>query len=123
MPHVLEDLRFAVRTFFKNPASTLVAIFALTLGIGANTAIFSVVNAVLLKPLSYASPERLAILWEASPGKNIREFYVTPPDYKDWLEQSRSFEILNSIPVPSFDSDWRSPARAFGYRLSLTANV
>ncbi len=63
MDSAFKDVRFAVRTLFKNPGPTLAAVFALMLGIGANSAIFSVVNGVLLKPLNYPSPDRLAILW------------------------------------------------------------
>ncbi len=107
-----EDLRYASRTFLKNPGSTLIAIFALTLGIGANSAIFSVVNTVLLRPLSYPAPDRLAILWEANPAKNIREFYVSPPDYRDWLEQSHSFEAIAAFrPHPSILTGGTLPER------------
>ncbi|MBS1876070.1 MAG: ABC transporter permease [Acidobacteria bacterium] len=94
MDSAFKDVRFAVRTLFKNPGPTLAAVFALMLGIGANSAIFSVVNGVLLKPLNYPSPDRLAILWEANPGKGIHQFHVAPPDYRDWLEQARSFDAL-----------------------------
>ena len=94
MHAVLNDVRYACRTLLASPASTFIAVVALTLGIGANSAIFSVVNSVLLHPLPYASPERLVILWEANPSKGISEFYVAPSNYKDWMERSRSFELL-----------------------------
>ncbi len=102
MDSVLQDLRYSLRTLLKTPGPMLLAIFALTLGIGANSALFSVVNTVLLRPLSYAEPGRLVVLWEANPSKNIREFFVSPPDFKDWLAQSRSFEIFAAFrPHPS----------------------
>ena len=94
MDSVVKDLQYAFRTLFKNPGAALAAIFALMLGIGANSAIFSVVNGVLLRPLEYPAPDRLAILWEAQPGKGIHEFYVSPANYRDWLEQAHSFDAI-----------------------------
>lgn len=85
----------------KSPGPTLVAVLALTLAIGANTAIFSIVNGVLLRPLPYANADRLVILWETNPSKGIRDL-VTAPDYKDWKEQQHSFdEIAAFRPQPS----------------------
>jgi len=89
-----KDLRYACRMLWKTPGSTLVAVFALALGIGANSAIFSVVNGILLRPLEYPNPERLAILWEANPSKGINDFYASPADYRDWLQESRSWERI-----------------------------
>ncbi len=91
---VWNDLRYALRMLARSPSSTAVALFALALGIGANTAIFSVVNGVLLRPLPYPDPDRLVILWETQPSKGIRDFPVSPPDYKDWLDRSRSFDQI-----------------------------
>ena len=65
---MLQDFRFAVRGFVRNPAFTAVAVLTLALGLGANTAIFSMVDAVLLKPLPYPQPDRLMMVWEKNPG-------------------------------------------------------
>jgi putative ABC transport system permease protein len=88
------DLTFGVRMLRKQPGFTLLAISTLALGIGANTAIFSVVNGVLLKPLPYPEPERLVMLWERNPQKGMEQESVTPPDFDDWQAQQRVFEHM-----------------------------
>src|SRR5207247_635274 len=66
----------------------------LALGIGANTAIFSIINGVLLKPLPYREQEKLVTLWERNPQRGVEQEFVTPPNYADWREQSRVFEQM-----------------------------
>src|SRR5882724_6037107 len=88
-----QDLRFAVRMLLKDPGFTVVAVLILALGVGANTAMFSVVHAVLLKPLPYSDPDRivtLASFWKADAGKG----QVSAPDYYDWRDQSSAFEAM-----------------------------
>jgi putative ABC transport system permease protein len=87
----MNDLRFAFRQLRKSPGFTIIAVLTLALGIGANTAIFSVVNAVLLRPLPYPQPERLVYLNEVSGGTNTS---IALPDYVDWRKDSKSFENL-----------------------------
>jgi len=71
MTELLQDFRYALRTFRRGSGLTLIIVLSLAIGIGANSAIFSVVNALLLRPLPYPDPDRLAILWLRSPGINI----------------------------------------------------
>ena len=87
------DLKFAVRSLFKNPGFTLLAVLVMALGIGANTAVFSVVNAVLLKPLPYSHPDRivtLSSLWRKSGSHGT----VSAPDFHDWHDQSSAFSAM-----------------------------
>src|SRR5256886_9118934 len=88
----MNNLRLAFRQLIKNPAFSAVAIITLALGIGANTAIFSIVNAVLLRPLPYPNAERIMVLSESSgPGQ---DFSVALPDYFDWRNDTKTFEHL-----------------------------
>src|SRR5882762_9603631 len=86
---IMNDLKFAFRQLLKNPGFTAVAVLTLALGIGANSAIFSIVRGVLLKPLPYREQEKLVTLWERNPQRGVEQEFVTPPNYADWREQSR----------------------------------
>ncbi len=89
----MNDIRFAFRQLLKSPAFTLIAVMALALGIGANTAIFSVVNAVLLRPLPYPKSEQLVMLREMTP--QFPNGSVSYPNYLDWRASNRSFTDLD----------------------------
>src|SRR5215469_16538621 len=89
-----QDIRFALRSFAKNPWFALVAIFSLTIGIGANTAIFSVANALLLRPLPYHNPDRLVILWNRSPGLGITQDWFSTAQYFDIKTSHHGFEQI-----------------------------
>ncbi len=89
-----QDLRYAVRTLRKSPGFTVVAALTLALGIGANTAIFSVVNAVILRPLPYPEPSRLVELWGNVRRMKVERRGTSLPDYVDWRDQSQSFEAM-----------------------------
>lgn len=92
MSTIGQDVRFAIRSLSKRPAFTAVAVLSLALGIGANTAIFSVIDAVLLRPLSYTEPDRLVDLYETSP--QVNQGSVSPANFRDWREQNHAFSQL-----------------------------
>ncbi|MEJ7709984.1 MAG: hypothetical protein WKF84_09015 [Pyrinomonadaceae bacterium] len=92
MKNFLQDLRFGVRVLATNLGFTASAVIALALGIGANTAIFSVVNAVLLRPLAYQEPERLVTVWENNRKESKDRSLVAYPNFADWREQNQVFE-------------------------------
>jgi predicted permease len=93
---LLRDLRFAVRTFAKTPVFTSVAVLTLALGIGPNSAIFSVVNAVLLRPLPYPNGERLAVVWTEMTSRNVRYFPASPPNLADF-RTADAFESVAGV--------------------------
>jgi predicted permease len=95
MTGLLQDLRYALRQFRKSPGFTMVAVITLALGVGANTAVFSVVDAVMLRPLPYAQPERL-IEAESVNTHNPQSINISYPDFFDWRSQTRTLEHLVS---------------------------
>ena len=94
MRTLLQDLRYGIRMLLKQPGFTVVAIITLALGIGANTAIFSVVNGLLLRPLPYRDADRLAIIWTHSPGANVAQDWPSPGQYSAIKSQTSIFEDL-----------------------------
>jgi putative ABC transport system permease protein len=89
MPELLQNLRFAGRSLLRSPGYTAVAVLTLGIGVGAATALFSVVHGVLLRPLPYPEPDRIVQVWEV--GAEGNQGSVADPNFSDWLEQSRSF--------------------------------
>jgi predicted permease len=94
MTTLVRDIRFALRSFVKNPSFALAAVLSLAIGIGANTSIFSVANALLFRPLPYQDSDRLVILWNRSPGLNIAEDWFSTAQYFDIRTAHHGFEQL-----------------------------
>ena len=90
-----QDLRYGVRMLLKKPGFTLIAAVTLALGIGANTAIFSVVDALLLRPLPYREPDRLVMLSNRS--RQGERWTISYPNFSDWRERAQSFEGMASV--------------------------
>lgn len=94
MDSLLRDLRFSIRSLLTRPALTIIAIVTLAIGIGANSAIFSLVNALLLKPLPFADPDRIVALWDKVPSRGVERNEVAVANYLDWRAQNKTLEQL-----------------------------
>ncbi|MGB2987850.1 MAG: ABC transporter permease [Phycisphaerae bacterium] len=102
MRDLLQDLRYTLRNLVNRPGFTAVVIVTLSLGIGANTAIFSVINAVVLRPLSYDHPGELVMVWETNEERGSDQSFVSYPDFEDWKAQNDVFEEIGAIRSSSF---------------------
>src|SRR5213595_4038451 len=94
METILGDIRFALRGLRKQPVLTGIAILTLALGIGANTAMFSVINTVLLRPLPYPNPDRL--VWMNESGDEVANRMVSYPNFVDWRARNQTFEAMST---------------------------
>ncbi|HEU0252527.1 MAG TPA: ABC transporter permease, partial [Pyrinomonadaceae bacterium] len=103
METLLKDIRYGVRGLVKRPGFTAIALITLALGIGANTAIFSVVNAVLLRPLQFKDPEQLVVVWEDATFAGFPRNTPAPANYIDWKNQSQSFADMAATAETSFN--------------------
>jgi putative ABC transport system permease protein len=114
-----QDLRYGARMLLKKPGFTAIAVITLALGIGANTAIFSVVNAVLLRPLPYTDPDRLAQVWQTFPQLGLNQVTVSAPEFLDYRDQSHVFERMAAFRAQGFTlTNGSEPERIFGVRVS-----
>ena len=91
------DLRYAIRLFLAQPGTTFIAVLTLALGIGANTAIFSAVDSILLRPLPYEEADRLVMVWEKRQAEGVLENVVSPADYLDWEKMNTTFESIAGV--------------------------
>ncbi len=103
MGTLIQDLRQGLRLFRKNPGFTAIALLSLALGIGANTAIFSLVNAVLLRALPFADPEKLVMVWEDASFVGFPRNTPAPANYWDWKTQTRTFADMAATSGRSFN--------------------
>jgi putative ABC transport system permease protein len=97
MRAVRQDVAYALRLLGRQPGVTAVAVLTLALGIGANTAIFSAVDAVLLRPLPYPEPDRVMMLWEKRPAEGVLDNVVSPADFLDWAKMNTTFESMAAV--------------------------
>ncbi len=96
METLFKELRSGLRSLMKHPGFTAIAVITLALGIGANSAMFSVINAVLLRPLPYHEPDRLVTIWEESPQRGMYQMPVSFANFRDWVDQNHAFEQLSA---------------------------
>ena len=94
MENLMGDIRYALRNLLRRPTYTLIAVVTLALGIGANTAIFSAINALLLKPLPFPELDRVIAVWDKAPARGVLHNEVTMANYLDWTKQTQSYEQL-----------------------------
>lgn len=99
---LIKDVRYGLRTLLKSPGFTAVVILTFALGVGANTAIFSLVDAILLRPLPYADADRLMMVWEINPQKGSKQFNASGPNFVDWKSQSSAFESFSAYQTKSY---------------------
>src|SRR5918911_1160983 len=119
METLWHDLSYGIRTLLKTPGFMIVAVLSLSIGIGANSAIFSVTNAVLLRPLPYKDADRLVILWNRSPGLNVVQDWFSPGQYLDIKAENHVFEQVAATLGGSYNFTGRgTPEHVEGARVS-----
>ena len=119
MHDLLRDMRHTFRRLVRTPGFTAATVVTLALGIGANTAIFSVINGVLLKPLPFPAPDRLIGVWQSAPGVNIPDLNASLADYVTYREDSRTFADVALWQGRAFTvTEFQDPERVEGFALT-----
>src|SRR5215831_11180010 len=121
METLLQDIRYGFRLLSRSPGFTVVAVLTLALGIGANTAIFSIVNAVLLRPLPYQNPGRLVLLWQRFTRLGLDRVVVSASEFTDYRDHTTGFEEIATFGYESFNlTGWKEPERIQGAVVSAS---
>src|SRR5213593_4459763 len=116
MDALLKDVKYGWRMLWKSPGFTSVAVIVVALGIGANTAIFSVVEAVLLRPLPFVEPDRLAIVWEDATRVGFPQNTPAPANFVDWRKQNSVFKDMAALDSRTFNLTGEGePEKVEGY--------
>ena len=119
MEKLFNDITYATRGLLKHPGFAAIAVVTLALGIGANTAMFSVINGVLLRPLPYQEPDRLVTIWEESPERGMLQMPVSIANLRDWVEQSQSFDQISAYTFSDLNlTGTGEPVQLTGLRVS-----
>src|SRR5262249_26359105 len=111
MDNLRKDIRYACRTLARQPGFALVTIMTLALGIGANTAVFSVVNGVLLRPLGYPQPDRLELVTSQFPGLNFDQFWVSLPEFVEFRQHNQAYSDVGAYNIGAANLGTSSPSR------------
>src|SRR6266436_822333 len=119
MDSLLRDLKFSVRSLLKRPALTIIAVVTLAVGIGSNSAIFSVVNGLLIKPLPFPQLERVVAVWEKQPSRGVERNEASMANYLDWRAQNQTFEQMGLYRWWSTNlTGTESPERVQGFQVT-----
>src|SRR5690242_281360 len=119
MENLIHDVRYGIRMLLRKPSFTAVAVITLALGIGANSAIFSVVNALLLRPLPFENPDRLVFVNMTNLSKDQNNFGVSLPDFREWRDRNTVFEEIAALNVKDFNLSGKDqPERISGATVS-----
>src|SRR5689334_20048489 len=122
METLRQDISYGFRLLKKKPGFAAIVVLVLALGIGANTAIFSVVNAVLLSPLPFPAPDRLVTVIETNLPRGIEDIGCAPPDYREWRDRNRLFDQMAALNTNYFNiSGMEEPEKVMGG--TATANL
>src|ERR1700753_724832 len=119
MDTLIKDIRYGVRTLRRSPGFTAMALLAITLGISANTIVFSTIDATLFHPFAFLHQERLVMVWESNSELGFMRDSVAPGNVKDWREQNHTFDQIVPIDQDYFDlTESDEPERFSGYKVA-----